>query len=68
MESRAKHHQNIASQFMLTDSAAACIDSAFKDRWRTLMSVDDAIFDTISTVEQLGQTDNTYFLYATYRH
>lgn len=62
MESRAKHHQNIASQFMLTESAAECIDAAFMDRWRTLMSVDDAIFDTISAVDQLGQTNNTYFL------
>ena len=49
---------------MLTESAEVCIDAAFKDRWRTLMSVDDAIFDTISAVEQLGQTNNTYFLYS----
>lgn len=65
MESRAKHHQNIASQFMLTESAEVCIDAAFKDRWRTLMSVDDAIFDTIAAVDELGQTNDTYFLYVT---
>ena len=64
MESRAKHHPNIASQYMLTDDVASCIDDCFKNRWRTLMSVDDAIKDTIEAVDQLGQSNNTYFLYS----
>jgi len=49
---------------MLTDNAASCIDDCFKNRWRTLMSVDDAIKDTIEAVDQLGQSNNTYFLYS----
>lgn len=41
----ANHHPNVASQAVLTDDVANCIDKAFKDRWRTLMSVDDLVGD-----------------------
>ena len=43
-----------------------CIDADFKDRWRTLLSVDDIISDTLSLVTSLGPAvlDNTYFIYS----
>ena len=64
MESRAKHHPNIASQSMLTDSVRQCIDDAFQNRWRTLMSVDDAIAQTVATIDELGLASKTYFFYS----
>ena len=61
--SRADKHGNIATQPMLSDEAAVVIAGVFKNRWRTLMSVDDVIGAVIDEVEALGLTDNTYFFY-----
>mmetsp|Transcript_26042 Transcript_26042/g.67086 ORF Transcript_26042/g.67086 Transcript_26042/m.67086 type:complete len:502 (-) Transcript_26042:330-1835(-) len=63
-ESRQHHHGNIPSQPMLTEKAAGVITGVFKNRWRTLMSVDDVISEVIRTVDELGLTDNTYFMYS----
>mmetsp|Transcript_146131 Transcript_146131/g.207128 ORF Transcript_146131/g.207128 Transcript_146131/m.207128 type:complete len:535 (+) Transcript_146131:75-1679(+) len=63
-EARSKHHPTVANQAMLDDNAAACIDKAFKNRWRTLMSVDDLIDAVFRLTDELGVTDNTYFLYS----
>jgi N-acetylglucosamine-6-sulfatase len=52
------------TQPTITADAAAVITGAFKNRWRTLMSVDDVIFDVITTCEDLGVADNTYFFYS----
>lgn len=38
------------------------IDTYFKDRWRTLMSVDDIISSVHQLVDDLGQTNTTYFM------
>lgn len=64
MESRANHHGNIATQPMLTEPASQVITGVFKDRWRTLMSVDDVIASVIEAVEELGLADSTYFFYS----
>jgi hypothetical protein len=40
--SRADHHGNIATNKMISAEGAAVITDAFKNRWRTLMSVDDS--------------------------
>lgn len=37
------------------------ITDIFKNRWRTLMSVDDLIADVIHEVDALGLSDSTYF-------
>jgi N-acetylglucosamine-6-sulfatase len=60
----ARHHPTVAGQRALDGAAERCIDSAFKDRWRTLMSVDDVIDRVVATVEGLGLLNNTYFLYS----
>jgi N-acetylglucosamine-6-sulfatase len=62
-ESRKDHHGNIATEPLITDAEAAVITGVFKDRWRTLMSVDDVIGDVIDLCEELKVADNTYFLY-----
>ena len=49
---------------MLSDDIAEVITDVFKNRWRTLMSVDDVIAETVQLVEDEGLADNTYFLYS----
>jgi len=63
-ESRANHHGNIPLNPMLTQQASKVITGVFKNRWRTLMAVDDLIAEVIRTVEELGLIDSTYFMYS----
>lgn len=49
---------------MISEKCADFVTQSFKDRWRTLMSVDDVIDETVQLVEDLGVADNTYFLYS----
>lgn len=63
-ESRADHHGNIATEPLITEAAADVMTGVFKNRWRTLMSVDDVIAAVIATVEELGIASNTYFFYS----
>lgn len=56
------HHWLIAQQGPITTSQAVDIDNLFRDRWRTLLSVDDAIAAMVQTITDLGLLDNTYFL------
>ena len=63
-DARAGHHGNIATQPMLSEEAAQVITGVFKNRWRTLMSVDDVIGSVIDKCEALGVLNNTYFFYS----
>ena len=63
-EQRADHHPTIAMQDLITEETAQCIDEAFKDRWRTLLSVDDVIADTHQLCVDLGIEGRTYFIYS----
>ena len=54
----ADHHPNVASQAVLTESVATCIDQNFMNRWRTLMSVDDVV--AALTDAELQDFDNVY--------
>lgn len=63
-ESRAQHHGNIATQPMISEPCAEFVTQSFKDRWRTLMSVDDLIDEVVQLAEDLGITDNTYFMFS----
>lgn len=38
-------------------------DMTFQDRWRCLQSVDDMVEAVISTLQSVGQLDNTFFAY-----
>ena len=58
------HHGNIATEPLITAEASTVITGIFKNRWRTLMSVDDVIAAVIAEVDAAGQLDNTYFFYS----
>lgn len=49
---------------MITKEASNVITGVFKNRWRTLMSVDDIIGDVIGLVDELGLLGSTYFFYS----
>jgi N-acetylglucosamine-6-sulfatase len=50
---------------MITTEAAKVITGVFKNRWRTLMSVDDLIAETVNVVEnELGLADRTFYFYS----
>ena len=60
----ANHHPNVASQAVLTNKVADCIDAAFKDRWRTLMSVDDVIGAVYALNKRIGVHNSTFYIYS----
>lgn len=62
--SRRWHHGNIASEPMITDEAAKLIRGVFRNRWRTLMSVDDLVAEVAAAVKEAGLLESTYFLYS----
>lgn len=64
VEARADHHPTIARMPVLSNVTVACIDDIFRNRWRTLMSVDDVIGSVIDLTRELGVFDNTYFFYS----
>eukprot|EP00939_MAST-03C_sp_MAST-3C-sp1_P003316 g3316.t1 len=64
LESRRHHAGVVANQSLITEEAAAVITGSFKNRWRTLMSVDDLIARVIDVVEtELDLARPTYFFY-----
>lgn len=61
---RSGHAGVVPSQPMISAAAAAVTRGIFRNRWRTLMSVDDLIADVVHLVEEeLGLAEHTYFLY-----
>ena len=61
---RAGKHGIIPSQPMITREAAEIVTDVFKNRWRTLMSVDDLIGDVVALCEDLDVADSTYFFFS----
>lgn len=55
-------HWLISHQLPLTDSQAASTDGVFRDRWRSLMSVDDEVAGIVGLLDELGLVDSTYIL------
>lgn len=47
----------------LTDDIVALVDDVARDRWRTLLSVDDQVDEIMRKLEELELLDNTYILY-----
>lgn len=58
------HHWCVAQQPPITEEQAAGIDSLFRDRWRTLLSVDDMVEELVATVIDLKIDDHVYFFYS----
>eukprot|EP01062_Namystynia_karyoxenos_P056849 TRINITY_DN47774_c0_g1_i1.p1 TRINITY_DN47774_c0_g1~~TRINITY_DN47774_c0_g1_i1.p1 ORF type:complete len:549 (+),score=210.56 TRINITY_DN47774_c0_g1_i1:81-1727(+) len=63
-ESRQNHHKVIARAPLINPGEAEQITLSFKDRWRTLMSVDDVISDVVRLTEELKVLEHTYFFYS----
>eukprot|EP00927_Polykrikos_kofoidii_P050237 TRINITY_DN44158_c0_g1_i1.p1 TRINITY_DN44158_c0_g1~~TRINITY_DN44158_c0_g1_i1.p1 ORF type:complete len:545 (-),score=54.69 TRINITY_DN44158_c0_g1_i1:54-1688(-) len=58
----ANHHALIANQPPITASEALQIDELFRNRWRTLLSVDDAIEGMWYALQDVGVLHRTYFV------
>eukprot|EP01062_Namystynia_karyoxenos_P013945 TRINITY_DN15006_c0_g1_i1.p1 TRINITY_DN15006_c0_g1~~TRINITY_DN15006_c0_g1_i1.p1 ORF type:complete len:577 (+),score=144.50 TRINITY_DN15006_c0_g1_i1:70-1731(+) len=61
-ESRKKHHRIVAVAPMINPGEAEQITLSFKDRWRTLMSVDDVVGEVLQAVTDLQAMKHTYFI------
>ena len=48
----------------MTDPMKCWVDELFRDRWRTLLSVDDMVEAVFIRLDNHGLLDNTYFFYA----
>lgn len=59
----ARHHPTISSRPPFGHQTAACIDADFKDRWRTLLSVDDIVRGVFDLLDELRLANNTYVIY-----
>ena len=57
------HHYVIRQQEHMTEMVAEMSDELFRNRWRTLLSVDDIMIAVVDAVDKHGQLDNTYFLW-----
>lgn len=57
------HHPTIATRQPITAEEQTCIDADFKDRWRTLMSVDDIVAAVIELAERTAIIDSIYFVF-----
>ena len=57
------HHYVIRQQSHLTELVAGMSDELFRNRWRTLLSVDDIMKEVVSVLEKNGQLSNTYFIW-----
>ena len=58
------HHKIVRSQSPLDPfGIAPQVDELFRNRWRSLLSVDDLMMDVVDKLTEYGQLDNTYFLF-----
>ncbi|KAH8053330.1 sulfuric ester hydrolase [Aureococcus anophagefferens] len=48
---------------MITAAAAEVVDGVYRNRWRSLMAVDDLVEALVTTVDARGATDRTYFVF-----
>jgi len=57
------HHWLISSQDIITSNQQTQIDNEFTNRLKTLLSVDDIVFELIATLNKLKILDNTYIFF-----
>lgn len=62
-DARRRHAANVPSQPMITAAAAEVVDGVYRNRWRSLMAVDDLVEALVTTVDARGATDRTYFVF-----
>jgi N-acetylglucosamine-6-sulfatase len=61
-KARKNHHPTISGRDMLSTETDKCIENNFKNRWRTLMSVDDVVGAVVDVCVELGVAATTYFI------
>lgn len=61
-EQLSGHHALIAKQDVITEAQGRTIDELFRNRWRTLLSIDDAIAGMVHTLEDTGVLNHTYII------
>ena len=59
-ETLKNHHWLIRQQGPITTKDADDIDELFRNRWRCLLSVDDAVAAYVSVLDELKLTNSTY--------
>ena len=59
----ADHHWLISQQDIITTEQGEAIDHLFRDRWRSLLSVDDAVVGVMAALEQLDVLENTFMFF-----
>ena len=57
------HHYMIRTQPPITSDQEAGVDELFRNRLRTLLSVDDITISLVGLLKDYNQLDNTYFLW-----
>ena len=62
----AEHHPTISCRPAFGNQTETCINQNFKDRWRTLLSVDDLIAEVFALTESIGVANETYYIYCKY--
>ena len=63
--SRLSHHVGfVASEPPITDEEAASFDEDFRNRWRTLQSVDDLVEGIMAELEAQGLLNRTFIFYS----
>ncbi len=60
---RADHPGVIATNPMMSAPAAAVVTGVFKNRWRTLLAVDDVVEAVVQACEAAGALEATFFVY-----
>eukprot|EP00048_Salpingoeca_helianthica_P017187 m.235967 g.235967 ORF g.235967 m.235967 type:complete len:493 (+) comp20371_c0_seq1:17-1495(+) len=54
------HHWLVAQQGPITHNESLQIDELFRNRWRSLLSVDDIISEVVATLQAAGVLNDTY--------
>lgn len=62
LSARSRHHGCIRTAPLLTEAAASVITGSFKNRWRTLLSLDDLVAAAYEVCQGAGVVDRTYFI------
>ena len=57
------HHYLVRSQPPLTEDVQSAIDELYRDRQRSLLSVDDIMRDVINLLSRYGQLETTYVIW-----
>lgn len=58
------HHFLLHQQLPLNQYEDELITELFRDRWRTLLSVDDLMMDVVSLLTNYSAMENTYFIWS----